>query len=223
MTENEWANDTDRFALAAHPGKSQGPPPKSTGSQPIVHKRRARLRSPQQESPVPDEPLVRGRTGDPCLEDFHAPKTRCLAPATAGRRRGCSHSSIPQARRRLRGVPGLPAEQKSRYQLVVSDRANADGRMHPQLHADDARARSRRLSLRLRERLCSPARTPRCRSSSNSASMSAAARAHAQATRATAPRCPPEAAQFTSIRRMRQLRTSSKSAWARSAASVKLG
>ena len=34
-TENEWANDTDRFALAAHPGKSQGPPPKSTGSKPI--------------------------------------------------------------------------------------------------------------------------------------------------------------------------------------------
>ena len=34
--ENEWANDTDRYALAAHPGKSQGPPPKSTGSKPIV-------------------------------------------------------------------------------------------------------------------------------------------------------------------------------------------
>ena len=29
--ENEWANDTDRFALAAHPGKSQGPPPKQHG------------------------------------------------------------------------------------------------------------------------------------------------------------------------------------------------
>ena len=53
--ENEWANDTDRYALAAHPGKSQGPPPKTTGSKPIVHKRRARLRSPQQESPVPGE------------------------------------------------------------------------------------------------------------------------------------------------------------------------
>ena len=35
-SENEWANDTDRYALAAHPGKSQGPPPKSTGSEPIV-------------------------------------------------------------------------------------------------------------------------------------------------------------------------------------------
>ena len=35
--ENEWANDTDRYALAAHPGKSQGPPPNLTGSQPIVH------------------------------------------------------------------------------------------------------------------------------------------------------------------------------------------
>jgi hypothetical protein len=55
--ENEWANDTDRFALAAHPGKSQGPPPKSTDSKSIVHKRRARLRSPQQESPVPGDPL----------------------------------------------------------------------------------------------------------------------------------------------------------------------
>lgn len=29
-------NDTYGFALAAHPGKSQGPPPKSTGSKPIV-------------------------------------------------------------------------------------------------------------------------------------------------------------------------------------------
>ena len=49
--ENEWANDTDRFALAAHPGKSQGPPPKTTGSKPIVRKRRARLRSPCCGSP----------------------------------------------------------------------------------------------------------------------------------------------------------------------------
>ena len=36
--------------------------------------------------------------------------------------------------------------------------------MRMQLRADDAHARSRRLSLRLREQLCSPARTPRCRS-----------------------------------------------------------
>jgi hypothetical protein len=34
------------------------------------------------------------------------------------------------------------------------------------LHANDGRARSGRLSLRLRERLCPTARTPRCRSSS---------------------------------------------------------
>jgi hypothetical protein len=34
--ESEWANQTDRYALAAHPGKSQGPPPNLTGSKPIV-------------------------------------------------------------------------------------------------------------------------------------------------------------------------------------------
>ena len=31
--ENEWANDTDRFALAAHPGKSQGRPDNNASSQ----------------------------------------------------------------------------------------------------------------------------------------------------------------------------------------------
>ena len=34
--ESEWANQTDRYALAAHPGKSQGPPPNLTGSKPNV-------------------------------------------------------------------------------------------------------------------------------------------------------------------------------------------
>ena len=38
--------------------------------------------------------------------------------------------------------------------------------MHMQFRADDGRARSGRLSLRLRERLCPTARTLRCRSSS---------------------------------------------------------
>jgi hypothetical protein len=33
--ENRWANDIDGFALAAQPGKSQGRPSKSSGSQPI--------------------------------------------------------------------------------------------------------------------------------------------------------------------------------------------
>ena len=54
-------------ALAAHPGKSQGPPPKSTDSRSIVHKRPARLRSPQQEPPLLlGEPLLRRRAGDSC-------------------------------------------------------------------------------------------------------------------------------------------------------------
>jgi hypothetical protein len=34
--ETRWANDTDGFVLAAHPGQSQGRPRKSTGSQPIA-------------------------------------------------------------------------------------------------------------------------------------------------------------------------------------------
>jgi hypothetical protein len=33
---NRWANDIDGSALAAQPGKSQGRPPKSPGSKPIV-------------------------------------------------------------------------------------------------------------------------------------------------------------------------------------------
>jgi len=102
--ENEWANDTDRYALAAHPGKSQGPPPKSTGSQPIVHKRRARLRSPQQESPVPGKPLVRDRTGDSCLTDFHAPT--CASQPTRLARCFFVINAITLLRPRLGGPPG---------------------------------------------------------------------------------------------------------------------
>jgi hypothetical protein len=102
--ENEWANDTDRFALAAHPGKSQGPPPKSTDSKSIVHKRRARLRSPQQESPVPGEPLVRGRTSDSCPMDFHAPKTRRVVPSPGG-----------PARRLLSFVPSISELERPRH------------------------------------------------------------------------------------------------------------
>jgi len=50
-------------------------------------------------------------------------------------------SSIPQARHRLHHVLALLAEQKNRYYLVVSDRANADVTTHMQLHAVDGRAR----------------------------------------------------------------------------------
>jgi hypothetical protein len=42
-------------------------------------------------------------------------KRSSLEPAAAGRCHACSLSSIPQARRRLRGAPALLAEQKNSY------------------------------------------------------------------------------------------------------------
>src|SRR4051794_38026837 len=47
-------NDTYGFALAAHPGKSQGRPITPTGSQPIAIARPTRPRSPR--APVPEPP-----------------------------------------------------------------------------------------------------------------------------------------------------------------------
>jgi hypothetical protein len=52
----------------------------------------------------------------------------------------CRSSSIPQARRRLRGVLAFVAEHKNCCSLVVTDRANAALRMRMQLHSDDERA-----------------------------------------------------------------------------------
>jgi Transposase, Mutator family len=50
------ANDTYGFALAAHPGKSQGRPTTNTGSKPIEQDRPARPRL------LPDAPVPDGRT-----------------------------------------------------------------------------------------------------------------------------------------------------------------
>src|SRR5688500_13116256 len=46
-------DDTYGFALAAHPGKSQGRPPTNTGSKPIEQERPARPRL-LPDAPVPD-------------------------------------------------------------------------------------------------------------------------------------------------------------------------
>src|SRR5262249_20787274 len=52
--ENPWANDTDRSALAAQPGHSQGRPPNSRAPTPILESALPTLRSPAgPESPVP--------------------------------------------------------------------------------------------------------------------------------------------------------------------------
>jgi hypothetical protein len=51
--ENWWANDIDGSALAAQPGKSQGRPPKSPGSNsPILQNGLPNPRSPN-KAPVP--------------------------------------------------------------------------------------------------------------------------------------------------------------------------
>ncbi len=62
------ANDTYGFALAAHPGKSQGRPPTNTGSKPIEQDRPARPRL------LPDAPVPDGRTvlTNPDVEDIEA-------------------------------------------------------------------------------------------------------------------------------------------------------
>jgi hypothetical protein len=53
--ENRWANDIDGSALAAQPGKSQGRPIKSPGSNtPIAQNGLPSLRSP--EGPCPSRP-----------------------------------------------------------------------------------------------------------------------------------------------------------------------
>src|SRR3954469_25439984 len=56
MEGDRRANDTYGFALAAHPGKSQGRPPTNTGSEPIEQQRPARPRL------LPDAPVPDGRT-----------------------------------------------------------------------------------------------------------------------------------------------------------------
>src|SRR4051812_36287564 len=68
MEGNRRANDTYGFALAAHPGKSQGRPPTNTGSKPIEQDRPARPRL------LPDAPVPDGRTvlTSPDVQDIEA-------------------------------------------------------------------------------------------------------------------------------------------------------
>jgi hypothetical protein len=56
MTGEPRANDNDGYALAAQSGKSQGRPPKSPGSKPIVQNGLPSCALP--ESPYPDQPTV---------------------------------------------------------------------------------------------------------------------------------------------------------------------
>src|SRR3954469_14837231 len=68
MEGDRRANDTYGFALAAHPGKSQGRPSTNTGSKPIEQDRPARPRL------LPDAPVPDGRTvlTSPDVQDIEA-------------------------------------------------------------------------------------------------------------------------------------------------------
>src|SRR6478735_7683924 len=91
--ENRWANDIDGSALAAQPGKSQGRPPKSPGSNaPIVQNGLPNLRSPTKAprpsrsnlSPPPD-------TTRALKEQFHAPTCGSRNLASVGLRLTRAH------------------------------------------------------------------------------------------------------------------------------------
>ena len=112
--ENEWANDTDRYALAAHPGKSQGPPPNLTGSQPIVHTGVPDCVLHNKNPPVPGDPLLRGRAGDSCQWDFHAPNLSSLATVAVPACRQLCKSSIGEEIEGLGLVPAPTRERRRR-------------------------------------------------------------------------------------------------------------
>ena len=74
------------------------------------------------------------------------------------------HSTSPAAAARRTRVAGGAEEPRLARRSRSSKRRRQDACAAPRRRR--THARSRRLSLRLRERLCSPARTPRCPSSS---------------------------------------------------------
>ena len=111
-----------------------------------------------------------------------------------GRRsRPIVHSTSPALAAPRARVAGGAEEPLLARHIRSSKRRRQDAYATPRRRR--TRARSRRLSLRLRERLCSPARTPRCRSSSISSVWLSAARVPARSrtqkssSRATSASC----------------------------------
>jgi hypothetical protein len=75
--ENRWANDIDRSALAAQPGKSQGRPQKPPGSKPIVQNGPPNLRYPRNPSPQSTEPK-------PAAGHHQSPRENSYTPRNPG-------------------------------------------------------------------------------------------------------------------------------------------
>src|SRR3954463_8717316 len=100
MKGDRRANDTYGFALAAHPGKSQGRPPTNTGSKPIEQDRPARPRL------LPDAPVPDGRTvlTNPDVQDIEAVKGRRQHPSRFIRDTNPCESMIETVRRTSRNV-----------------------------------------------------------------------------------------------------------------------
>ena len=137
---------------------------------------------------------------DPCVRDSRSGRipepgaraARCRIESCGSRpfhKPGASCTACPRCRRSRRTAIS------SSYPIEQTPTSGCN----MQLHADDATApRSRRLSLRLRARLCSPARTPRCRSSSPAATSQATSTAPARAGKAAMCRWPgANCSQFT--------------------------
>ena len=72
--ENRGHNDNDGYALAAQSGKSQGRPPKSTGSKPIVQNGLPSYVLP--ESPYPDRRTVSPDPDGALTRSFSCPEIR---------------------------------------------------------------------------------------------------------------------------------------------------
>ena len=96
------------WAREQHAGQQwRGDSRRNSAARPVLRKRRSQCRSCRIQKPASRRPAVSGsRSGR-----FGEGRRRCRRrrPISSGK------SSIPQARRRLRGVPALLAEQKNRF------------------------------------------------------------------------------------------------------------
>ena len=100
------ANDTYGFALAAHPGKSQGRPPTNTGSKPIEQDRPARPRL------LPDAPVPDGRTvlTNPDVKDLEAVEGHRRHLAVSYGIPTLLERSLAEVKRRTKVIGPFPGE-----------------------------------------------------------------------------------------------------------------
>ena len=95
-TGEQWANDTDGFALEAQPGKSQGRPLKSPGSNSPSRKTGLpNMRSPRRPLSRSPDPSPAGTRTTALKRHSHAPKSERVARARPARPPDACFSSSP--------------------------------------------------------------------------------------------------------------------------------